>query len=128
MTHTELLTLRLVLALVWMVTGILSFGVYPLSDSLALVRPLGLPENLLVLVVYAGAAADLLMGVLTLCLPRRWLWLAQAALITSYSLLATWLVPEYWLHPFGPLLKNFPILVLLWLLYRHSNRATGATA
>lgn len=74
------------------------------------------------LVLYAGALLDLAMGVLTLVYPRRWLWMSQFMLIAGYTLLATLLVPAYWLHPFGPLLKNFAVLVLLWLLYRHDKQ------
>lgn len=48
--------------------------------------------------------------------PCRALWLAQATAVAGYSLaLALWL-PENWLHPFAPLVKNLPILaMLLWL-------------
>jgi hypothetical protein len=44
------------------------------------------------------------------------LWRAQAALIVAYSvIIAIWL-PEYWLHPYGPMLKNIPLLAVLVLL------------
>ena len=76
--------------------------------------------------VYAGALLDLVMGLATLFFARRLLWLAQMAVILTYTLLATALVPEYWLHPFGPLLKNLAVLALLWLLYRHDEGARAA--
>ncbi|MDY6983649.1 MAG: DoxX-like family protein [Pseudomonadota bacterium] len=119
MTSTEMRVLRGVLATIWLVTAVLSFGLYPIEGSLALVADLRLSRQWSLLVVYSGAALDLVMGVLTLALPLRALWLFQGAVIVTYSLLATLLVPEYWLHPFGPLLKNLAILALLWLLYRH---------
>lgn len=122
MTATELRVVRSVLATIWLVTAVLSFGLYPIEDSLALVADLGLSRQWSLLVVYAGAALDLVMAVLTLALPLRALWLFQGAVIVTYSLLATLLVPEYWLHPFGPLLKNLAVLALLWLLYRHDGR------
>jgi hypothetical protein len=25
-------------------------------------------------------------------------------------------LPEFWLHPYGPVLKNLPMLAALWLL------------
>jgi hypothetical protein len=119
MTALELRVLRYVLATIWLVTAVLSFGLYPMEGSLQLVANLGWSRQWSLLAVYSGAAVDLLMGVLTLALPLRALWLFQGAVILTYSLLATMLVPEYWLHPFGPLLKNLAILALLWLLYRH---------
>ena len=119
MNHFDHRISRYALAAIWLVTAALSFGLYPVENSLLLVEDLGLPRSGLLFVVYAGAALDLVMGVLTLAWPRRVLWLLQIAIIALYSLLATVLVPEYWLHPFGPLLKNLAVLALLWLLYRH---------
>ena len=29
-----------------------------------------------------------------------------------------WRLPEFWLHPHGPMLKNLPMLALLLLLWR----------
>ncbi|WP_363323563.1 DoxX-like family protein [uncultured Psychrosphaera sp.] len=26
-------------------------------------------------------------------------------------------VPEFWIHPFGPLTKNIPLLVMVYYLY-----------
>ncbi|MGR2663554.1 NAD(P)H-binding protein [Chromobacterium haemolyticum] len=64
----------------------------------------------------AACGLDLAFGLLTLLRPCRALWRAQAAAVAGYSLtLAIWL-PENWLHPFAPLMKNLPILaMLLWL-------------
>jgi hypothetical protein len=39
------------------------------------------------------------------------------ALIVGYSLIITIRLPEYWLHPFGPLLKNLPMLAAIFLLH-----------
>lgn len=126
MTAMESRVLRVVLATVWLVTAALSFGLYPIEGSLLLVADLGLSRTGSLAVVYAGAALDLAMAVLTLAWPVRALWLFQGAVIVTYSVLATLLVPEYWLHPFGPLLKNLPILALLWLLYLHGGSGQAA--
>ena len=48
---------------------------------------------------------------------RRVLWIAQAALILCYTIIITARLPEYWLHPYGPILKNLPMLAALGLLY-----------
>ena len=126
MSDLERKVCRYVLATIWLVTGALSFGLYPLEDSLVLVQGLQLPREIAVLTVYAGALLDVVMGALTLAYPRRVLWLSQMAVIGVYTLLATLLVPQYWLHPFGPLLKNLAVLALLWLLCRHDERRRGA--
>jgi hypothetical protein len=122
LNNLDLRILQYVLATIWLVTAALSFGLYPIENSVLLVQKLGMRDDVLRLVVYAGASLDLAMGLATLLAPRRVLWLGQIAIILAYTILATLLVPEYWLHPFGPLLKNLAVLALLWLLYRHDRR------
>ena len=48
---------------------------------------------------------------------RRLLWRGQAGLIVLYTVIISWRLPEFWLHPYGPLLKNLPMLAVLLLLY-----------
>jgi hypothetical protein len=31
-------------------------------------------------------------------------------------------LPEYWLHPYGPILKNLPMLAAIYLLYTLEKR------
>jgi len=109
--------LRLSVALVWIGTAIVSFGLYPASQSYALLARTGLHGALASVALYGAATLDLLLGLATLA-PRRppGLWLAQIALILGYTALITWKLPEYWLHPYGPILKNLPLLAALLLL------------
>jgi hypothetical protein len=48
---------------------------------------------------------------------RRLLWLAQMLLIIGYTIIITVRLPEFWFHPYGPLLKNLPMLAAIYLLY-----------
>jgi uncharacterized protein YbjT (DUF2867 family) len=111
--------LRAALAAVWIVTAIVSFGVYPVSDSYALLQRAGVPTAWQPLALYGAATLDLLLGVLTLWpLGRqRWLWSLQMALIVGYTIIISWRLPEYWLHPYGPMVKNLPMLALLVALW-----------
>ena len=52
----------------------------------------------------------------------RWLWIAQAAVILVYSAIIAVALPEFLAHPFGPVVKNLPILALLALLYGMERR------
>jgi hypothetical protein len=80
-------------------------------------------EALARLLLYAAAGIDIALGVATLILPRRkLLWLAQIALVLSYTLIITVRLPELWLEPFGSVLKNIPILVALAILYELEER------
>jgi hypothetical protein len=44
--------------------------------------------------------------------------------VLAYSIIIAIFLPAYWLHPFGPVLKNLPILLLLWLLHEHEGNAS----
>ncbi len=117
--------LRLSVAVVWIVAGVVSFGIYPVEDSLALVARTGVPPTFAPALLYSAAAIDLALGIGTLVLRRRrLLWLAQAAVIIAYTLLITIGLPEFWLHPYGPVVKNIPLLAAIYLLYEMEPRWT----
>lgn len=112
--------LRLSIAVVWIWTAMVSAGLYPVADSYGLLVRTGVPAALAPLMLYGASALDLAFGVATLAWPRRtrsWLWLAQIALIVFYSIVIAWRLPEFLLHPYGPISKNLPMLAALWVLY-----------
>jgi uncharacterized protein YbjT (DUF2867 family) len=111
------------IAVVWIWTAIVSAWLYPRAASLDLLARVGAPPGIQVFLLYAAAACDLLLGILSFfwpaCLGQRTrLWYCQIALIVFYSLLITWRLPEFWLHPYGPISKNLPMLAALMLLAR----------
>lgn len=124
MRPLELSAIRAIIALIWLATAAVSLGLYPIESSLALLDAAGLHGKIGLLALYAGAALDALLGLATLVYPRRGVWVIQAALIVTYTLILTIALPEFWLHPFGPLLKNSAVLALLWLLIRHEKLST----
>jgi hypothetical protein len=68
--------------------------------------------------LYGASLLDLALGVATLALRQaRRLWQFQITVILIYSAVITWYLPEFWVHPFGPIAKNIPILALLVLLW-----------
>lgn len=110
--------LRISVAFVWIWTGVVSLGLYPRASSYDLLARTGAPAALFPLLLYGAAALDLLLGAASLLLRnRRALWLIQMALIGAYTLIISIKLPEYWLHPYGPILKNLPMLAALYLLY-----------
>ena len=115
--------LRASLAAVWLVAGVVSMGIYPVSDSYALLTRVGITGSLAPIALYGAAALDFAFGLGTLFLrDRKLLWISQAALICIYTVTITLFLPEFWLHPFGPLIKNLPILAVIWLLYELEKR------
>lgn len=71
--------------------------------------------------LYGGSLLDAVIGVWLLsgkCLKQC--YLLQIVVIIVYTLLLSVIDAEFWLHPFGPLSKNIPILVLLMALFGHA--------
>lgn len=115
--------LRISIALVWIVTGIVSLGLYPVEDSYALLARVGIVGALAPLMLYGAALLDLAFGIATLILrKRRLLWLAQLSVIVFYTIIISWRLPEFWLHPYGPLLKNLPMVAAIWMLLELEER------
>lgn len=112
--------LRVALAALWIWTAVVSFGLYPVQDSYALLARVGLHGMPATIALYGAAVLDLVLGVLTLAAPSRWrrmVWLVQFALVAGYTVLVTLFLPEQWLHPYGPISKNIPVLALIALLW-----------
>lgn len=121
--------LRIAVAWVWIWTGIVSLGLYPREHSLALLYRTGVPANLAPLMLYGAAILDLALGVATLAARRRRaLWLVQIALILAYTVIITLWLPEFWLHPYGPLSKNLPLLAALYMLYALEDRTWNTSS
>lgn len=108
--------LRVVLALLWIVTGLLSIGVYPADESLVLLERVGLQGMPAQVTLYGAAVLDCAIGLATLLIPCRFLWRLQMVQILAYTAIITVFLPEFWFHPFGPVLKNLPILAILVVL------------
>ncbi|MES2934560.1 MAG: NAD(P)H-binding protein [Pseudomonadota bacterium] len=113
--------LRWSIALVWIATGLVSIGWYPVADSYALLARTGISGAhapwILPLMLYGAALLDIGLGLATVLLKRRhWVWLTQLAIILFYTAVISWRMPEFWSHPYGPLLKNIPMLAAIWLL------------
>ncbi len=112
--------LRVALALLWIWPGVVSLGLDPVQGSDPLLARMNLAGGTATLALYGAAAVTILLGVLTLACPVRWrrpVWLAQFALIGGCTVLITVVLPEYWLHPFGPLSKNLPLLAAIGMLW-----------
>lgn len=117
--------LRYTLALVWLWTGIVSLWIYPAQESYALLARTGFVEGTATFLLYAAGALDLLLGILTLTLAqqrRPYLWLAQFGLIAAYTAIISLRLPEFWIHPYGPILKNLPMLAAILILWVFDSR------
>lgn len=104
--------LRISLALLWIATGLISAFAYPAAQSYALLAPLGIEGWMAPLALYGAAAIDVALGMaLLLRWQVVWVGAAQIIMIVAYSILIAIGLPEVWLHPFGPVTKNIPLIV-----------------
>lgn len=103
--------LRYSLALVWLLTAAVCWWGWPHEQSLALLAQVGVLAPWQWPMFVGAIALDTLLGVA--CLMNWPWWRAQALLVLGYSLIIAMALPEYLLHPFGPVLKNLAILALL---------------
>ncbi len=113
-----------VLSFLWLVTAWISFAIFPRQQSYQMLAALALPVGWQALSLNLACVLDLVLGLASLLWPRPLLWLLQAAVIVGYSLLIAIGLPEFYSHPFAPILKNLAILLLLAFLYI-SQKKTG---
>lgn len=120
--------MRVTLAFIWIATGIISAFIYPESESLAMLAQLGVTGSVAKFVLYGAAALDILLGLFTLShrFLRPTLWL-QAVVILGYSLIIGCCLTQYLWHPFGPVIKNLPILLLITMLLIMERRPAWST-
>lgn len=120
----SMLLMRWSLACIWVVTGLLSLGIFPVEESLSLLARLGLVGWSASVALYGAAGLDLLLGLGVLLLRRRrLLWRIQFALIAGYSVAIALALPEFLLHPFGPVLKNVGLLAMILVLHESDGKA-----
>lgn len=113
--------LRLSLVAVWLFTAVASIvELNGQSRQVLAAAGIASPQWLVQGLIIGGAAADLAVGIALWRWPGRASYAAALALMLVMTLVATVLQPGLWLHPLGPLLKNIPIAVLLWHLYRRA--------
>lgn len=110
--------LRLALAFIWIWTAVVVLFLAPIEDSLILMAPLGFPEQVSVAIIWLVALFELAMGAALVANWRvREVTLIQMVLISAFTIIITLFLPEQWLHPFGPVSKNIPLLAATYILF-----------
>lgn len=115
-TSKVLLASRLSLSLLWLFTAASSFlwGRAIGYDVLAKQEITGAFADLC---INAGSLVDAAIGLwLLTAYNLQWCYRAQLIIILSYTILLSVIDSSFWLHPFGPLTKNIPLLVFIFWL------------
>lgn len=108
-------TMRLGIGFIWIWTAYVSWYVYPHSNSIELLRKTGITHHT-ELVFAASCLLDLVMGIASCLYARPLLWWSQFLLVAAYSVVIGIFLPEFLIHPFGPITKNVSVLACLAFL------------
>jgi len=104
---------RAVLVMLWTVSGLLGLATMQ-SFGLPLLTEAAMPPALATVLIVSASLLDLVIaGMLAVNWRPRMTGLLQLGVILVYSVALTWLQPLFWADPFGVLLKNLPICVLV---------------
>lgn len=108
------------LAFLWAWSGLQPLLSAP-EVSLALLARVGFPPEWQMPVLLTASLLDLAfaIGCCSRLSQNSLFWLAQWLTVAAYSLIIAFSLPDMWLHPFAPLIKNIPILALLTFLFQH---------
>ena len=105
--------LRLVLALLWLCSGLLGLFL-PASEFLPLLESTDMNDGMIIALARFSGFADLAVAAALL---RGWrpriMAGVQAFMVLVYTLTFGWFAPALWFLPLGGLLKNIPVLALI---------------
>lgn len=102
--------LKAMLVLMWVASALLGFF-YGAAQADELVQSLGWSPSLADPLRIGGSVLDLgIAALLILDRRARWSTFAQLIAVIGYTIVIGFALPQLWLEPLGPLLKNIPII------------------
>lgn len=111
------------MAFLWAWSGIQPV-IFATESSLDLLARVGIPHEWQAAVFYASAGLDVALAIayFTALKNKSLFYLFQFAIILAYSMIIAFRLPEMWSHPFAPLIKNIPILAVLYFLFQQKKQ------
>ncbi len=106
------------IAFIWIFTGLTS-AFFDLDSGYALMASGGFSGWQATTAIYAGAIVDFSLGIMMIKHYRlRWIYSIQITMMLGYMVAIAFIAPDQWLHPFGPVTKNFPLIAgTIFLLF-----------
>jgi len=105
------------LAFLWTFTGLTSIYFSP-EIGYEILASANIAGSMADFSIYAGGALDIVLGLwLLTSVKTKLCCIVQVAVIALYTAILTFIDASYWLHPFGPITKNIPIIVLIGYVY-----------
>jgi hypothetical protein len=107
------------LAFLWVFTGLTSVYFSP-EIGYEILANANVTGALAEVAIYAGGILDIVLGLwLITSFKTKLCCIVQVSVITIYTVLLTFIDASFWLHPFGPITKNIPIVVLIFFLMKN---------
>ncbi len=114
-TLPQLLAL-LAISFIWIISGVSSLISWDESNNI--MKEIGANHSLSILFVWLGSVVDIALGIAIFFKKfRKKVVLLQVITMLTYMFVLSIFAPHYWLHPFGVLTKNIPLLALSFYLY-----------
>jgi len=106
-----------ILSFIWIMSGISSLIAFDISRDL--MAELGQRGEAADFIIVTAALGDIFLGLaIWFTQVRDKVLFVQIGVIAIYSLIITLTMPEYWLHPFAPVIKNLAMLMLIFYLLK----------
>ena len=105
-------TLVAALVVMWLYSGLQPILTVP-TESLHMLARVGISAAWQWPLLLAASVCDVAVALWIVWRPSRTLWWLQCGLVAFYSVVIALWLPENWLHPFGPLIKNLPIMAMM---------------
>jgi len=116
-TNNQKLIAKLSLAFLWIFTGLTSLFFAP-EVGYQILETGGVTGGFADFCLISGSLSDMMIGIWILTgIKERLCYQIQIFVITLFTVLLTVIDTSYWFHPFGPVTKNLPIVVLVWVYY-----------
>jgi len=104
------------LSFLWIFTGLTSIFFKP-EIGYEILANAGITDTQANIAVIGGGVLDIALGVwLLTSFKTKCCCFMQLLVIATYTILLTIIDASFWLHPFGPLTKNIPIIFLILIL------------
>ena len=120
--------LRAGMAVIWITEGLFPKILFQQELELVVVRESGLVPFDPALFLGVLGAAQILSGIAafyTRGRVRAWILGCQFGALFVLPLLVSWQDPTLWVHPFGPMTKNVPILAGTWVLFQRARNGAA---
>lgn len=109
--------LRLSIGFVFVASGVTTLFLYPQEKTFELMNSFPFSSFEKNIFLYGASFVDIILGIFTLINYKlKQVGIIQCAMILIYTVIISIFSPVWWLHPFGPIIKNLPVFVAVLIM------------